>query len=245
MSTFLVRKGESIPNDLAALTSARMVAAVETDDSRKLDEPKIKQITGGDTITARFLHKEFFNFKPQFKIWLATNALPVIKGTDEGIWRRMKRVPFKVYIPDGKMDEKLGDKLRSEAPGILNWALEGLSDYLVNGLDEPECVTKATTEYRDNQDYLERFVQEETEQDVKEFIPARKLYQRFCQWAERTGEYCIKEVKFAELMETHGYQKARPTVGGQRLSGAAYMGMKLKDSFADFSVANMQNVSEL
>lgn len=138
MSTFLVKKGDSIPNDLAALTSARMVAAVETEDSRKLDEPKIKQITGGDTITARFLHKEFFNFKPQFKIWLATNALPVIKGTDEGIWRRMKRIPFNVYIPDGKVDEKLGAKLRSEASGILNWSLEGLDDWRRNGLDEPD-----------------------------------------------------------------------------------------------------------
>ena len=247
MSTFLVRKGDTIPNDLAALTSARMVAAVETDDSRKLDEPKIKQITGGDTITARYLHKEFFNFRPQFKIWLATNALPVIKGTDEGIWRRMKRVPFKVYIPDGKMDEKLGVKLKSEASGILNWALEGLSDYLVNGLDEPECVTKATTEYRDNQDWLERFVREECEMDIKEFIGARKLYDRFCQWADRTGEYCVKEVKFAEAMTTHGYQKARPTVGGKRLSGVAYMGMKLKDSFGDMGMGmnTLQNVDEL
>ena len=118
-----------ISNDLAMLASARMVGAVETEDSKRLDEPKIKQITGGDTITARFLHKEFFEFKPQFKIWLATNALPVVRGSDEGIWRRMKRIPFNVYIPDGKVDEELGDKLRSEASGILNWALERLDDY--------------------------------------------------------------------------------------------------------------------
>jgi putative DNA primase/helicase len=138
-------------------------------------------------------------------------------------------------------------KLKSEASGILNWALEGLSDYLVNGLDEPECVTKATTEYRDNQDWLERFVREECEMDIKEFIGARKLYDRFCQWADRTGEYCVKEVKFAEAMTTHGYQKARPTVGGKRLSGVAYMGMKLKDSFGDMGMGmnTLQNVDEL
>lgn len=236
MNTFLVKKGDSIPNDLAALASARMVAAVETEESKRLDEPKIKQITGGDTITARFLHKEFFDFKPQFKIWLATNALPVIRGTDEGIWRRMKRIPFDVYIPDGKKDEKLGEKLRSEASGILNWALEGLEDYRRNGLEEPQCVTEATEAYRGSQDWLERFVAEETEKAAgpNDFIQARKLYERFVQWAERTGEYCVKEVKFAEAMESHGHKKARPYVGGKQVAFQAYVGRKLRDHLVSF-----------
>jgi phage/plasmid-associated DNA primase len=97
-------------------------------------------------------------------------------------------------------------------------------------------VKKATEEYRGAQDWLERFVTEECERNVKEFIPARKLYERFCNWAERTGEYCVKEVKFAEAMATHDYKKARPYIGGKQLSGMAYMGLKLKDSYGDMGL---------
>jgi P4 family phage/plasmid primase-like protien len=236
MSTFLVKKGDSIPNDLAALQSARMVAAVETEESKRLDEPKIKQITGGDTITARFMFKEFFEFKPQFKIWLATNALPVVRGTDEGIWRRMKRIPFNVYIPDGKKDEKLGEKLKSEASGILNWALEGLDDYRRNSLDEPQCVTDATEEYRGSMDWLERFIAEECEIVSDKDVSSRRLYERFCQWADRTGEYQCKEIKFAEAMVSHGYKKgrSRTAITGKQVN--AYLGMKLKDHLANVGV---------
>ena len=116
MATFLAKKSdEGIPNDLAALQGARFVTGIETEDGKRLAEAKIKLITGGDTVTARFLHREFFEFAPQFKIWMATNYRPVIHGTDEGIWRRIRLIPFTVYIPDGKMDEKLREKLISES----------------------------------------------------------------------------------------------------------------------------------
>ena len=106
---------------------------------------------------------------------------------------------------------------------------------------------KATEEYRGAQDWLERFVTEECEHNPNEFIPARKLYERFGSWAERTGEYCYKEVKFAEAMASHDYKKARPYIGGKQLSGMAYMKLKLKDTFGDMGmgIETLQNVGEL
>jgi P4 family phage/plasmid primase-like protien len=223
MATFLEQQYEGIPNDLAALAGARFVTAVETQDSKRLDESKIKQITGGDTVTARFLHKEFFQYRPQFKIWLATNHKPVIRGTDEGIWRRIKLVPFNVYIPDGKKDEKLTEKLISEASGILNWLLEGLVDYRRDGLQDPEEVTKATDEYRAEEDWVARFLQSETVEDKNGAIPARSFYNRYKNWADDARERTLSERKFAEAMKNHEHGSVK------RNTGSWYEGLKLLD----------------
>src|ERR1035438_4827060 len=134
MGMFLDTTYDRIPNDLAALAGVRFVSATESKEGRRLDEAKIKQITGGDTVTARFLNKEFFEFRPEFKIWLATNHRPTIKGTDDGIWRRIRLVPFAVQIPEDKVDQRLRGKLVAEASGILNWMIAGLEDYRSGGL---------------------------------------------------------------------------------------------------------------
>lgn len=228
MDMFLVKKQDGgIPNDLASLHKTRMVTAVESDDGKRLSEAKIKQITGGDTITARFLHKEFFSFKPQFKIWLATNHLPVITGQDEGIWRRIKRVPFNVVIPESKVDETLTKKLKSELSGILNWALKGLEDYRLNGLEEPSVVTAATQEYRGAQDWLARFLGECTEgtTNIGEIAQARQLYNRYVEWAKATGEYVLREVKFGEAMALAGHPSKRMRRGEKVIRG--YEGMRV------------------
>jgi putative DNA primase/helicase len=105
-------------------------------------------------IAARFLHKEWFEFAPEFKIWLATNYRPVIRGQDEGIWHRIRLVPFNVTIPDGKKDERLREKLLAESSGILNWALAGLASYRKDGLMEPKDILAATEEYRSEEDWF-------------------------------------------------------------------------------------------
>ena len=206
MEIFLAKNQEGIPNDLAALHNARFVTGVETEDGRRLAEAKVKQITGGDTIVARFLHREFFEFQPQFKIWIGTNHRPVIRGTDEGIWRRIRLVPFEVYIPDGKVDEKLKEKLLSEASGILNWALAGLDEYRLGGLMEPAAVTAATDEYRKAEDWLQRFLDSETKEATgpTDRTQAREVYARYKHWAEDAKEYVQSERKFNEAMEGHG-----------------------------------------
>lgn len=106
-TTFLKKDNDGARNDLARLVGVRFVSAVEAESGRRLAEAMVKQLTGGDTITARFLFKEFFDFKPQFKIWLAANHKPTISGTDHGIWRRMRLVPFTVTIPDDEQDKHL------------------------------------------------------------------------------------------------------------------------------------------
>lgn len=203
MEIFLIKNNEGIPNDLAALNKARFVTGVETEDGRRLAEAKVKQITGGDTISARFLHKEFFSFLPQFKIWIGTNHRPVIRGTDEGIWRRIRLIPFEVYIPDSKVDEKLVAKLKSEASGILNWMLAGLEEYKLGGLMEPKAVADATDEYRRSEDWLARFLDAET---IAAAGPecrtqARDLYNRYKIWADDAKEYKQSERKFNDAME--------------------------------------------
>src|SRR5262249_15675522 len=118
-TTFLSHKSDKVRNDLARLYAARLVTAVEIESGRRLDEALVKQVTGGDTIAGGFLYEEFFEFKPQFKVFLAANHKPVIWGTDHAIWRRIRLIPFTVTIPPDERDTTLPAKLRSELPGIL------------------------------------------------------------------------------------------------------------------------------
>ena len=146
--TFSVKDRDSISNDLARLAGCRLVSASEGSDGVRLDEATIKKLTGGDRITARFLHAEFFEYTPSFKLILSSNHKPSIRGTDEGIWRRIRLVPFAVTIPEDEKDPHLKKKLFAEAPGILNWALEGCREWQRNGLGMPAAIQNATGEYR-------------------------------------------------------------------------------------------------
>jgi P4 family phage/plasmid primase-like protien len=238
MGSFLAHKfDDNIPNDLAMLHASRFVFATESDDGKRLAESKIKQITGGDTISARFLRKEFFEFRPQFKIWLGTNYKPTIYGTDEGIWRRIKLIPFNVYIPDSKMDETLTGKLKSESSGILNWALQGLDEYRRNGMMEPSIVTASTDEYRGSQDWMTRFLEEVTEPSTTDSVRARKLYETYVNWCDKTGEYKLKEQKFAEGMQQKGRvsrrKKFKDALGKEKIN-MMYEGLKLRDTLSGF-----------
>ncbi len=159
-SAFLARQSDTVRNDLARMVGARFIAAIESGEGRRLAEPVIKALTGGDTITARFLFKEYFEFKPTFKLWLATNHKPVIRGTDLAIWRRIRLIPFTVTIPEGERDPRLPAKLRDELPGILAWAVAGCLEWQREGLGVPAEVKDATEIYRAEQDNLAGFLRE-------------------------------------------------------------------------------------
>jgi len=234
MSTFMESQHDGIPNDLAALAGARFVTATESKESKRLDEAKLKQVTGGDTITARFLHKEFFEYRPQYKIWLATNHRPAIMGTDEGIWRRLRLVPFTVYIPDEKKDEKLPAKLQAESAGILAWALRGLEEYREHGLMEPEGVIEATAEYREAEDWLTRFLDEHTERKDGGYVQARKLYSQYCDWAKETKEQVRSERRFAEALQEKGFVPTKKTRRGKE-QGRFYDGLELRNPLTGFA----------
>jgi putative DNA primase/helicase len=147
-STLMVKRTESIPCDVAMLKGARFVAAAEAEAGQHIAESLVKQLTGGDVITARYLHSNPFTFKPTFKIWMAVNHKPVIRGTDVGIWRRIRLIPFTVVFPDHKQDKTLPEKLREELRGLLAWAIAGCLEWQKSGLGVPDEITKATGDYR-------------------------------------------------------------------------------------------------
>ncbi len=158
--TFVRKRDRSATNDLARLRGARFVVATEVDDDGKLDEVLVKQATGGDKISARFLYKEFFDFRPECKIFLVTNYKPDITGSDQGIWRRIILIPFEVMIPEAERDKHLTGKLRTELPGILAWAVEGCLAWQREGLNPPERVRAATSMYREEMDWMSAFLAE-------------------------------------------------------------------------------------
>lgn len=218
---------ESMGSDIARLKGARLVVCDEPDDGARLNESLIKQLTGGSRITCRFLYGDEFEYSPEFKIWMAMNHKPKIRGTDNGIWRRIKLLPFEVSIPQEKVDKELAGKLKKELPQILAWAVRGCIKWRQNGLMEPECVKAASQEYRHEMDILEGFIQEclEIDYDYKEKTPARELFQTYSRWAKANNEYELSSKKF--FMEIG---KKLPDKGRDR-TGIFYRNVKIIDDY--------------
>ena len=207
--TFMKKNGDQMTNDLARLRGTRFVTTTETDQGRRLSEPLIKQITGNDRITARFLYGEYFNFVPTFKIWMATNHKPVIKGTDHGIWRRIKLIPFTNRIEEEKQDKHLEEKLRQESPGILNWLIEGSKRWCSEGLKAPRIVINATAEYRAEMDVVGDFINERCELKAGVSIRARDLFKCYQDWCDENNERACSERFFGLRLKEIGIDQKR------------------------------------
>lgn len=218
--TFIVKQSGQIPTDLAALDGARLVTAAELGDGKQLDESLIKRATGGDPITARFMRQDFFTFQPQFTLWMSTNHRPIIRGVDEGIWRRLKLIPFVVTIPVEERDLDLGRKLRDEADGILTWALLGLASYQEIGLREPQAVLAAVSDYRSEMDMLSDFIADKCERDLMSSVSNSDLYKAYAAWARDLGETHIWSHKtFSRQMTARGFKQAAGRMDGRRWVG--------------------------
>jgi putative DNA primase/helicase len=203
--TLMTKNGDAgISNDIARLKGMRMVVAPETEDGKRLNEGLIKRLTGGDTITARFMRQEYFDFRPEFKLWMVGNHKPVIRGTDDAIWRRITLIPFDVTIPKEERDRDLGRKLREEAEGILAWMIDGLAAWNVEGLEAPSRIEEAGNEYRQESDILGAFLDECTVKNERGSIKASKLYGAYQEWCKRTGEYCVTQTRFGRAMHERG-----------------------------------------
>ena len=222
--TLLIQRQDSIPNDIAALKGARMVTAQETEAGRRLAESLVKQLTGGDPIAARFLHQEWFEFPPVFKLWLATNHKPRITGTDHAIWRRIRLVPFTVKIPDAEQDPALPEKLTAELPGILAWAVRGCLAWQRDGLGMPDEVRDATAAYRDEMDVLGEFIAEYCVISPSLSVPAKALYAAYLDWCGPSGERPISKRAFGGNLAERGFDKRRGTGGG-----VVWFGIALRD----------------
>lgn len=203
--TMMAKHGDAIPNDIARLRGARFVTAVETEQGRRLNESLVKQLTGGDRVSARFMRSEWFDFKPTFKLWMGTNHKPVIKGTERAIWRRIRLIPFAVTIPDDEQDKDLPEKLRAELPGVLQWALRGCLDWQREGLAPPEAVTEATNGYRAEMDVLATWVADCCVTTPSVRAEAKLLYRSYSEWCEQNGERAESQRGFGQRLGERGY----------------------------------------
>jgi putative DNA primase/helicase len=219
-TTFLERKGDGPRNDVARLFGARVVTSSEVGEGKRLNESLVKTLTGNDTVTARFLHAEFFEFSPTFKLWLAANHRPVIRGTDNAIWGRVRLVPFTVAIPEEERDQDLKRKLLTELPGILAWAVAGCLLWLEQGLGMPQAVLDATESYRRESDTLGAFIE-----DCCELLPSNReiatrsmdLYSVYKRWADDGGEYALSLTAFGRQLEERGIQAEKRGTGNARV----------------------------
>jgi len=211
-SSLMLKRFETIRNDLARLQGIRFCPSIEVDKGRHLAESLAKQITGGEAVVARFLYHEYFEFHPQFKIILACNHKPTIKGTDHAIWRRIKLVPFTYKIPEEKQDKKYREKhLIPEASGILNWLIQGCLKWQSKGLDTPEEITEATNLYKGEMDILSSFIDEECVIDPLKTVAVKDMYGRYMEWSIINKENPVGKREFNERLREKGYFTKRGT----------------------------------
>lgn len=230
----MARKGESHPTERADLYGRRLVVCSETPQGRRLNEALVKDMTGGEPIRARRMREDFWEFEPTHKVFLCTNHKPAILGTDEGIWRRIRLVPFEVTFWDqadpgkrGARDERLRQdkalpgKLRTELPGILAWCVRGCLDWQRDGLTLPQKVQAATNEYRAAEDAVGQFLDECCTVNLGFHCKASALFQRYSRWCETTGEKPSSQRAFGEALTERGFRR-------RTSNGTWYDGLDLK-----------------
>ena len=197
------------PTELADLAGVRVAICTEIDLGRRFGEALIKQLTGGDPIRARRMREDFWQFDPTHKIWVAANHKPGIRGTDHGIWRRIRLIPFNVTLPEGERDPDLGHKLAKERSGILNWALEGCRLWQRDGLEAPPQVLQATEEYRQEMDIIGLFLSERCEEKSGANVSATELYKAYKSWCEESGERPQSQRTFGSQMTERGVPRVK------------------------------------
>jgi putative DNA primase/helicase len=221
----LSKRSGGIPNDIARLKGSRFVASSETEEGRRLAESLIKDLTGQDTVTARFLWAELFEFTPTHKLWLSTNHKPEIRGTDNAIWRRIRLIPWSVTIPPAEQNKKLPATLRRELAGILAWIVRGCLEWRREGLQAPDEVRRATGQYRAEMDVLAGFLAECCELDTGHWEYAKDLYECYKRWCDENGERPEPQRKFGGRLGERGFQRDR---GGSRGAGI-WRGVRLTE----------------
>ncbi|MDO6451745.1 phage/plasmid primase, P4 family [Oceanobacillus profundus] len=210
----------SANSDIARLQGARLVTTTEPNDGMRFDEGLVKQVTGGDKVTARFLYGDEFDYHPEFKLWMATNHKPIIRGTDDGIWRRLAVIPFAVQIPEHQVDKQLKNKLKREMKGILNWAVDGYQEWKRTGLNEPQIIKDQRKTYRTEMDAVELFIEECCVRKNGEREKSSDLYSIYKSWAKDNEQYLMSSTKFGREM-SNKFQKITS-------NGVHYVGIKLK-----------------
>ncbi|WP_048863261.1 phage/plasmid primase, P4 family, partial [Acidisphaera rubrifaciens] len=209
METFAATQTDRHPTELAMLRGARLVTAQETEQGRAWAESRIKSLTGGDPITARFMRADFFTYQPQFKLFIAGNHKPALRNVDEAMRRRMHMIPFTVTIPPDQRNPNLAAELKAEWPAILAWAIAGCLDWQRQGLAAPAAVAAATDEYLSGEDALGQWIEECCEVGRHCQEGSTVLYSAWKTWAERAGEQAGTQRRFSQALQTRGFTPSR------------------------------------
>lgn len=222
IETFTASTFDRHPTELAGLRGARLVTSIETEEGRRWAESRIKSLTGGDRISARFMRQDYFEFSPQFKLVIAGNHKPGLRSVDEAIRRRFNLVPFTVHIPPEERDERLTDKLKAEWPGILAWMVQGCLDWQRLGLDPPAVVKSATAEYLEAEDALSSWIDDKCDRSEQSRESSTDLFLSWKSWADAAGEFAGSQKRFSQKLEDRGFEKIKDR------HGRSFTGLRLR-----------------
>ena len=225
----MLKRNDTHPTERADLFGKRFVAVVESGEGRRLNESLVKELTGGDRLRARRMRQDFWEFTPSHLPVLITNHKPIVRGTDLGIWRRLKLVPFNVTIPENDQDVELVDKLHAEAGHILRWALGGIIEWRQLRLREPDVVKSATDSYRASQDVLKAFIEDACEVDNQLRVKSSELYRQYRLWCDTNGEKVVTQRTFGEAMTERGFERVKS-------SGKWYVGLSMNGTLGPWDL---------
>jgi putative DNA primase/helicase len=221
IETFTGSNEDRHPTELARLKGVRLVTAVETEEGRRWSESRIKVLTGGDPVAARFMRQNYFEYTPQFKLVIAGNHRPGLRSINEAIRRRFHLIPFDVTIPPQERDYELASKLEAELPGILAWMLQGCFWWRILRLTPPEAVLTATAAYLEAEDLVSAWIEQACIRDPAAWASSTDLFRAWCAWAATNGEFAGSMKRFAQQLETRGFVPAR------KACGRGFQGFKL------------------
>jgi putative DNA primase/helicase len=228
MEMFIATPNDRHPTELAFLRGARLVVAQETEKGRRWAESKIKALTGGDPISARYMRQDFFTFLPQFKLVIAGNHKPSLRSVDEAIRRRFHLVPFVVTIPPEERDPDLFEKLKLEWPGIMAWAADGCTEWQRQGLNPPAAVRDATAEYLAEEDAIGNWIEECCEVAPICLQKKSELYKSWQAWADANGEFAGSQKAMTTELEKRGFMPDRDSAGQRIFRGIALKHIEVK-----------------
>lgn len=226
IETFTASRNESHPTELAMLAGARLVTASETEEGKRWAESRIKSLTGGDAITARFMRQDFFTFKPIFKLLIVGNHMPALNSVDDAARRRFRLVPFQ--NKPKTVDKLLEHKLRNELPGIFRWMIEGCIKWKIYGLEPPKSITEATDSYFSEQDILQQWIDERCEFDADSKCETTLAFLDWQKFATDAGEFVGKKKDLTGRLRKKSIECITARVNGKVTR--CYNGLRLKFS---------------
>jgi putative DNA primase/helicase len=232
--TFTVNHHPRHETELAMLRGARVVSVSETEDGKRWAETRIKQVTGDDPITARFMRQDYFTYKPQFKLHVSGNHRPSLNSVDKAIRRRIKLIPFEVIIPEDKRDNNLANKLKAEWSGILVLMIQGCLEWQKCGLKVPDKAQVATDDYLDSEDKIGNWIFECIDtSDMNHYASSTDLFKSWERWSQANGEWTGSSMRLIKTLQERGYKKVRALDN----SSNGFAGMKVRpiDDEVDFN----------